>query len=106
MNADDRPDPKARPEVPRPEVDLRSASDRRQGERRRSKEPVDVERRSGSERRKGPRRKRSMNQYDMSEDVLEFINAINRFKSTSGRSFPTWSEVLEILRGLGYEKQS
>lgn len=96
-----------RPEnASRPDVDLRSASDRRKAERRQSERPVDVERRSGKERRTGPRRKRSMNQYDMSEDVLEFINAINHFKSMSGRSFPTWSEVLEILRGLGYEKQT
>ncbi|MDJ0523117.1 MAG: hypothetical protein QNJ90_13695 [Planctomycetota bacterium] len=89
-----------------PDQDRRSKSDRRQTQRRQRKEPVEVDRRTGKDRRQGPRRKRSMNQYDMSEDVLEFINAINRFKSSTGRSFPTWSEVLEILRGLGYEKQS
>ena len=93
-------------EAQKPDVDRRSSSDRRQGQRRQREEPVDVDRRSGKDRRKGPRRKRSMNQYDMSDEVLEFINAINRFKSTSGRSFPTWSEVLEILKGLGYEKRT
>jgi hypothetical protein len=89
-----------------PEIDRRSTDDRRQAERRRQELPVERERRAGQERRKGPRRKRSMNQYDMSADALEFINAINRFKDSSGRSFPTWSEVLEILRGLGYEKRT
>ncbi len=89
-----------------PDIDRRSSSDRRQGERRQDEQPVDTERRSGKDRRSGPRRKRSMNQYDMSAEVLEFINAINRFKSSTGRSFPTWSEVLEILMGLGYEKRS
>ncbi len=88
-----------------PEADRRSTVDRRQGERRTTQVPVDTERRTTPERRAGPRRKRSMNQYDMSEDVLEFINAIRRFKDVSGRSFPTWSEVLGILRDLGYEKQ-
>jgi len=88
-----------------PEADRRSAADRRQGDRRKDEVPVDLDRRAGAERRSGPRRKRSMNQYDMSEDVLEFINAIRRFKDVSGRSFPTWSEVLGILRDLGYEKQ-
>ncbi len=88
----------------RPEADRRSASDRREGERRSEQVPVGEERRAGKERRSGPRRKRSMNQYDMSPEVLEFINAINRFKDSSGRSFPTWSEVFEILKGLGYEK--
>ena len=27
------------------------------------------------------------------------------YKKKSGRMFPTWSEVLEVLRGLGYEKR-
>jgi hypothetical protein len=30
--------------------------------------------------------------------------AMNHYKRSSGRMFPTWSEVLEVLRGLGYEK--
>ncbi len=91
--------------TPKPEADRRSASDRRQGDRRKKQVPVEVDRRA-ADRRTGPRRKRSMNQYDMSEDVLEFINAISHFKEASGRSFPTWSEVFAILRGLGYEKRS
>ncbi len=32
--------------------------------------------------------------------------AMNSYKQSSGRMFPTWSEVLEVLRGLGYEKVS
>ena len=28
----------------------------------------------------------------------------NEYKHKSGRMFPTWSEVLEVLRALGYEK--
>lgn len=87
------------------EMDRRSASDRRTGERRTEDVPVEVDRRSGAERRKGPRRKRSINQYDLEADTLEFINAINAFKAQMGRPFPTWSEVLGILRSLGYEKQ-
>ena len=30
--------------------------------------------------------------------------AMNEYKRSSGRMFPTWSEVLEVLQGLGYEK--
>ena len=30
--------------------------------------------------------------------------AMNDYKQKSGRMFPTWSEVLEVLRALGYEK--
>ncbi|HZW34042.1 MAG TPA: hypothetical protein VFF52_25180 [Isosphaeraceae bacterium] len=34
----------------------------------------------------------------------EFMMAMNEYKRRSGRMFPTWSEVLEVLRDLGYEK--
>jgi hypothetical protein len=36
----------------------------------------------------------------------EFMGAMGRYKQSSGRMFPTWSEVLEVLQGLGYEKPS
>ena len=35
---------------------------------------------------------------------MEFMQAMHVYKQTSGRMFPTWSEVLEVLRSLGYEK--
>ena len=34
----------------------------------------------------------------------EFMQAMHDYKHSSGRMFPTWSEVLEVLRDLGYEK--
>jgi hypothetical protein len=43
---------------------------------------------------------------DYSEAEMEFMLAMNAYKQQSGRMFPTWSEVLEVLRGLGYEKPS
>ena len=39
-----------------------------------------------------------------SSDEVEFMNALAEFKRASGRTFPTCSEILGILRGLGYEK--
>ena len=41
---------------------------------------------------------------DYSEPEVEFMEAMQRYKARSGRMFPTWSEVLEVLRELGYEK--
>ena len=41
---------------------------------------------------------------DYTDDEVEFMNAMNAYKRTSGRMFPTCSEVLEVLRGLGYSK--
>jgi hypothetical protein len=35
---------------------------------------------------------------------MEFMQAMHDYKQRSGRMFPTWSEVLEVLRDLGYEK--
>jgi len=35
---------------------------------------------------------------------MEFMQAMQEYKQKSGRMFPTWSEVLEVLRSLGYEK--
>jgi hypothetical protein len=41
---------------------------------------------------------------DYSKAEMEFMLAMNEYKRRSGRMFPTWSEVLEVLRALGYEK--
>ena len=39
-------------------------------------------------------------------DQLEFIQAIEAFKKEHNRAFPSWSEVLQVLKGLGYVKPS
>ena len=41
---------------------------------------------------------------DYSNSEMEFMQAMHDYKHSSGRMFPTWSEVLEVLRSLGYEK--
>src|SRR4051794_40459873 len=41
---------------------------------------------------------------EYSKAEMEFMKAISDYKHKSGRMFPTWSEVLEVLRELGYEK--
>lgn len=38
------------------------------------------------------------------EDEIEFMNAMQQFKSQTGRSFPTYDEVLKVAAGLGYRK--
>jgi hypothetical protein len=43
---------------------------------------------------------------DYSQSEVEFMNALNEYKRTSGRMFPTCSEILEVLQSLGYEKHS
>jgi hypothetical protein len=41
---------------------------------------------------------------DYNEAEMEFMQAMQLYKQANGRSFSTWSEVLEVLKGLGYEK--
>lgn len=41
---------------------------------------------------------------EIDADALEFIAAIDRFKKEHARPFPSWSEVLLIVRQLGYRR--
>ena len=41
---------------------------------------------------------------DLQQAELEFVQAMQQYKEQSGRIFPTWSEVLEVLTSLGYQK--
>jgi hypothetical protein len=90
-------------------MDARSSSDRRENDRRQKDIPVEVERRS-TERRVKVNRRRQIDpttcERDYSPEELEFMSALDDYKRRSGRMFPTCSEVLEVIRGLGYEKRA
>lgn len=62
------------------------------------------------ERRKKVNRRRQIDpttcERDYSDQEVEFMNAMDEYKRTSGRMFPTCSEVLEVIRGLGYVQLS
>jgi hypothetical protein len=78
--------------------------ERRSGERRSV-----MDRRNGLERRRGPGRRRSdtrreAEEGEMSDELLEFVLAIDEYKRVNSRPFPTWSEVFEVIRYLGYRK--
>lgn len=38
------------------------------------------------------------------DEEREFLLAMERYKKANRRPFPTWSETLEVLKGLGYRK--
>jgi hypothetical protein len=88
----------------------RRGEDRRSDDRRGENLGHEPDRRSGEDRRKrGPeaeRRKveRRINEYRLRPEVLEFINAVNEFKSVRQKPFPTWSEIYEIFVALGYRR--
>ena len=41
---------------------------------------------------------------DYSNEEREFMQAMEEYKRQSGRNFPTCSEILEVVRNLGYSK--
>ena len=43
---------------------------------------------------------------DYTPDEVEFIMAMDAFKTKSGRQFPTWSDAFRVLISLGYQKQN
>ena len=40
----------------------------------------------------------------MSDEQFEFLMAIEKYKQKNARPFPTWTEVLEVMKALGYRK--
>lgn len=47
---------------------------------------------------------RPTNPDAMEADVIELITAVDEYKRKFGRPFPSWSEILDIVKGLGYAK--
>ena len=80
--------------------------DRRKGDRR---SPAEMDRRSGWDRRRGPgirrsEERRAAEEGEMNDEQFEFIRAIEEYKRVNRRPFPTFTEVLEIAKALGYRK--
>ena len=84
------------------------------GQERRNNDRLDRrrdlrERRCGLDRRRGPGRRRSddrrsAEEGEMTDEQFTFIRAIDEYKKVNNRSFPTWTEVLDVLVALGYRK--
>ena len=43
---------------------------------------------------------------EYNDDEILFMQALDAYKRSSGRMFPTCSEILEVIRDLGYVKLS
>jgi hypothetical protein len=79
--------------------------DRRREVRRKS--PSERAKQGVEQRRKQQRRRHidpTTCERDYSQDELEFMRALDDYKRTSGRMFPTCSEILEVVRSLGYAR--
>jgi hypothetical protein len=40
----------------------------------------------------------------MTAEQFEFVMAIQTYKKVNKKLYPTWTEVLEVIRQLGYRK--
>ena len=89
---------------PQQKVERRKASDRRDTvvDRRN-------DRKTGLERRRGPGRRRTdfmkaAEEGQMTSEQFLFVMAIDAYKRVNHQPYPTWTEVLEVIRKLGYRK--
>ncbi|MGL4421464.1 MAG: hypothetical protein ACRCZF_12415 [Gemmataceae bacterium] len=80
-------------------------------DRRKRNIPVATDRRranNAAEKRRTSERRRLIDpttcERDYNDEETIFMKAMDRYKRENRRPFPTWSEVLEVLRSLGYRK--
>ncbi len=71
------------------------------------------DRRAGHDRRAALRRKEDQEAFqkrveegELTLEEIEFVRAIDRYKRKFNRPFPTWSEILAIVKELGYTRDS
>jgi len=67
------------------------------------------DRRTGLERRRGPGRRRSdsrrsAEEGELNDEQFDFVMAMDEYKRANKRPFPSWTEVLEVIKYLGYRK--
>lgn len=89
-----------------------SVVDRRSGIDRREMSKVNGKKRNVSsnlERRRGPGRRRTdymkaADEGELTQEQFLFVMAIDAFKQANDKTFPSWTDVLEVIRKLGYRK--
>ncbi|MBM82144.1 MAG: hypothetical protein CMJ78_16370 [Planctomycetaceae bacterium] len=93
--------------IPELVVDRRR-NDRREQDRRIDEvENFDRDEKRTEGRRKVERRRQidpTTCERDYGTAEVEFMRAMDDYKRRSGRQFPTWSEVLEVICSLGYRQ--
>jgi hypothetical protein len=97
----DQPAPSSGDRRGRDVVDRRSGIDRRHLEG--AVDPTNLERRRGPGRRLTDFVK-TAEEGEMNREQYLFLLAIDAFKRVNHKTFPTWTDVLEIIRKLGYRK--
>lgn len=90
-------------------VDRRTPQDRRKSSDRRKKDSAVATEHRKTDRRKVQRRRQidpTTCERDYTTDEIEFMHALDAYKRANGRMFPTCSEILEVIRDMGYVRVS
>ena len=101
------PQPAAAPEAPSVSE---TTGDTFPNDRRKRNIPVAKDRRAANAaaKRAASERRRLIDpttcERDYNDEETEFMKAMDRYKRENRRPFPTWSEVLEVMRSLGYRR--
>ena len=87
-------------------MDQEHFTERRSGKDRRQNI---IDRRLGLDRRRGPGKRRSderksAEEGQMSNEQFEFLMVIDEYKRKNARPFPSWTEILEVIKAMGYRK--
>ncbi len=85
---------------------LRHTGEEKRGPDRRK---ADVGAPTGLERRRGPGRRlsdytRAAEEGELNTEQFLFVMAIEGFKKANNKVYPSWTDVLEVVRLLGYRK--
>jgi hypothetical protein len=64
---------------------------------------------TGLDRRRGPGRRlsdfvKAAEEGEMTQEQFLFLMAVEAFKKANHKQFPSWTDVLEVVRLLGYRK--
>ena len=62
-----------------------------------------MERRRGAGIRR-PEDRRAAEEGELTSEQFEFVMAIEEYKRANNKTFPTWTEVLDVIKILGYHK--
>lgn len=103
-----KPAPKAGPKPGAGEGPKLAQSEQRYTGPDRRKSVMDT-RASGLERRRGPGRRltdfvKAAEEGEMNAEQFLFLRAIETFKAANHKHYPNWTDVLEVVRLLGYRK--
>ncbi len=82
-------------------VTRKSSVDRQQGVKKQGPEGGSTRTSSRSAKRRSPKEP-PVDPELLEYERLEFLKAMDKYKRKTGKTFPSWTEVLEVLRSIGW----